>query len=228
MLAPKDEDLDVKLEDVTGCDRNVTEAFPPNHPESILAPLRNRLLDSGLYLASASFQDTVTWYDEGRRKRLVEKAEVAAVEERYRAALATDRVLPTAQPRDAISSVIVHITDEEFWLMPEGGFRGPPESVATLGDLQLSCTGRAPDVAYLRHDFEAALNNLEYVINVGARENAVTSGLVVEREGVKKLEVRHIPFVVSSIIVRLVVSLLKSICSRVGERGNQRAPGCAR
>jgi hypothetical protein len=60
---------------------------------------------------------------------------------------------------NAILSIIVYITDEDFWLMSDGAWRGPSDYSSAFADIKLTCTGTGHPYPFLQEDFNAAIAN---------------------------------------------------------------------
>lgn len=182
---------------------------PPNMPTRPLTSLhprtaktlldaRQRLLDSGTYLADPNFRDRVEWVRDGKSHKLVKKVDKPTPTSASAADDNDDDDDDSSAPEMAILSVIVIISSDDFWMSSDAGWRGPTKITKTFAQVKPSCTGEQPNLETLGDDFDTAISNLKWLQDQtathGFREK---KGLLVGNPGIPRIKVRHTLFEVS-------------------------------
>ena len=84
----------------------------------------------------------------------------------------------------AILSVIVVVSSEDFWMMPDAGWRGAMKVSKSLADVKPSCTVERPLLEILSEDFDATIGNLKWLQDQTATHGFhVKKGLLVGHPG---------------------------------------------
>jgi hypothetical protein len=187
---------------------NRAGSFPtaPGIPQLALTPdmilqaklkvLRDRLFLSGSYMACPHIQNDFVWQKDGRCHRLVPKKAAELADAAYTAQVAAG-VDPSVESVDlAPLAIIIHVTDDDFWLMPDALWRGPTDAAKTFSGIKLTCTGVAPPYNLLIQDYKAATATIEGLMKQVEIPGSNRAGVFMLRGGVKKLRFRHVPFLV--------------------------------
>jgi len=155
--------------------------------ERALVMWRTALVASGLYLGVPQTVDAVQWMRDGRTLRLVARN--------------PDGVTPGTVPvirqiygeaGESISlSLLVQITEDDFWMMPDGFWRSGSGGARKFSDVKLTCTGAAVDNHPLPADFNNALHTLEHIMDGAKSTGATQEGVIKTTNEGPKLRFRH-------------------------------------
>ena len=171
--------------------------------KSHLAIWRTALIASGQYLGVRQTVHAVQWMRDGQTLRLI--------------ACNSDAIRPGPVPvirqvggdtGESVSlSLLVQLTEDDFWMMPDAFWRGPAGGACKFADIKLTCTGAPVQHAPLPDDFDTALHMLEELMDA-AKSNAIREGVIKSNHGMFKLRFRHQPFHVSSYTAATPIHLL--------------------
>jgi len=114
-------------------------------------------------------------------------------------------------------SLLVQLTEEDFWMMPDGYWRGGSAGARKFSDVKLTCTGAAIGEDPLAADFDNALHTLEYIMDSAKSTGATQEGVIKATDQGPKLRFRHQLFQVS--IFTFVVSCLLLLTTFLQCRG---------
>ena len=174
------------------------------HTAKILLDAHNCLLASGTYLADPDVRAKVEWIQDGKVHKLVTKN--MSVDSGV--ADSDNKSAPTS-PKMAILSVIVVVSGEDFWMMPDAGWRGATKVSKSLADVKPSCTVERPLLEILSEDFDAAIGNLKWLQDQTATHGFhVKKGLLVGHPGLPRIKIRHVLFEVT-------ICLLSLLCDHI-------------
>ena len=150
---------------------------------SVLDANRNALLNTKSYAAAQNLCDSVTWIDDGPDIRLVWKTDVSDT-------------LNVADVPNAHLSMIVHITEDDCFIMADSAWQGPSEIAPTFADIMLTCTGSAPPFLGVYSDFFEIVNNLSQIIRMTDDRAPTSRGLMTGEYRDWKIMLQHKPFLV--------------------------------
>lgn len=153
-----------------------------------LQAIRARLIESGVYLGHRSLRDNVAWVRDGKSNKLAMKSSIPSAEE---LAAASDSSLatppPTPEPELATVAAVVLISDSDFYMVSDAGYRGP-------GKFD-TCTGGKPDIEPFVSDFGEVAENARWLMNSTATANFTQKqGFFVGTNSDPRIKVRHILF----------------------------------
>ncbi|KIJ13523.1 hypothetical protein PAXINDRAFT_156471 [Paxillus involutus ATCC 200175] len=165
---------------------------------SWLIAARKNLMDTGFYLADNSVHDNVHWVRDGRADRLAVKPAIPVDDVNGKADDSSAKY--TSPPPDKIElaklCAIVHISNHNFWLTADAGYRKPTSVWRELAAVKPSCTVEEPDMQPVRGDFKPTIDNLrklqDLIATPGftARKGFMLSGGISGQQ----LKVRHVLF----------------------------------
>ena len=155
------------------------------HTAKILLDACSCLLTSGAYLADPDILAKVEWIWDGKAHKLVTKN--TSVDGGV--AESDNESVPTS-PKMAILSVIDVISGEDFWMMPDAGWRGATKVSKSLADVKPSCTVERPLLEILSEDFDAAIGNLKWLQDQTATHGFhVKKGLLIGHPGSPRINI---------------------------------------
>jgi hypothetical protein len=154
------------------------------------------LLDKGLYLSSPSLHDDVVWSHVGTGNQLVTKSSVNAVVEAQATSLVAESGEHTASmaPDVAHLSLIVSITNKDFWMTSCGMWKGSTTAVKMLTNVKPTCTGGMPDHHIFEPDFAVAMENVHWLMDQILMPGNAKQGMVFGNGNKCKLKFRHVLF----------------------------------
>ena len=163
------------------------------------------LLTSGLYLGNNHFKiDDVTWQQIGFNTCLITKESAIArnasntmLGEMASAEDTTQTV--TGDYELAVLLAIIQISDQDFWMMPDGNWRGPNQYCPTFADLKLTCTGKTLTSTPFEEDFMTVLTNVTTLMNLSARFG-MQRGLFIKQPPERKIKFCHVLFKIGDFI----------------------------
>ncbi|KAK0206787.1 hypothetical protein DFS33DRAFT_1317046 [Desarmillaria ectypa] len=82
-------------------------------------------------------------------------------------------------PSHAILLTVLHITEQDCWVYPDGKWQGPTLYTKSLADMKLSCSGAIPEAGVFRSDFKHVIKNLEFIRNMIATPGNEKRGVLV-------------------------------------------------
>ena len=126
------------------------------HPNTArrLLEARQRLLNTGLYLAHPNIRSKVEWVHDGKGHKLIVKNTKPVND---------DDAEESPPPEMAMLSLIAMISTDDFWMSSDAGWKGPMTFTRTLADTKPSCTGEKPKVDTFGDDFVTAITNLQWL-----------------------------------------------------------------
>ena len=140
---------------------------------------------SAIYVASPEVRDKLCWVEDGAGLRLVEVKKHLAGKE-------------SATPiPNAMLSAIVYFSHSNFRFVPVNTAGRPTRSSPLLSDVLLTATGVAPTEPELAKDFKRLVSNVEHLMACAPTTAPTKSGVVVPYYWDKRIQFRHVPFVVS-------------------------------
>lgn len=161
-----------------------------------LQAIRDRLVESGVYLGHRSLRDNVAWLKDGKSNKLVVKSSIPSPAELADAAdssLATPP--PTPEPELATVAAVVLISDSDFYMVSDAGYRGPGKFDTKFADVKATCTGGKPDIEPFVSDFSEVVENARWLMNGTATANFTQKqGFFVGTNNDPKIKVRHVLF----------------------------------
>lgn len=157
-----------------------------------LLDARQRLLNTGLYLAHPTIRDKVEWIRDGKGHKLVVKNTKPVDDD-------AENLPP---PEMAMVSLIAVISTNDFWMSSDAGWKGPTAFTKTLADAKASCTGEKPNVDTFGDDFVTAITNLQWFQDqIATHGFTVKKGALIGQPGAipdtYKVKIRHSLFEVS-------------------------------
>ena len=157
------------------------------------------------YAASPLLHQRLCWITDGLRDRLVWRADVH--DWRHRGHSSKSGIW------NAELSVIGVLLPADSW------FASRASSIRDLQDCRFFGTLRAPNGATLENDFNAAMRNLNYLMD--ERMGAVSSktAVVYRDEGITKLTVRHVPFIVRQFFLANALCITNTAPDRLTDNG---------
>jgi hypothetical protein len=156
------------------------------------------------YLGHTNLMDNVTWIDNGRGHRLVEKKLVDSWTDANDGDGQSATKFSTLPSADL--SIIAKISRDDCWLAPDGFWKGRTKVTPTFADLKLSFTAEPPGYREFDAEFDKTLDNIQLLM--AARETPdikLKKGLLLTSEsiGATKIKFRHVLFIVSFYFTRL-------------------------
>lgn len=137
------------------------EAATEGYMKERMENLQKSLLESGTYLGAAkSLGQTSTWLKWER----VGNADYAVTEREARAGTAEETEEEDAdarEPKPAILTAVVQISDDDYWLTACGMWKEPTDVTASLAEVKPSCMGIAPKDETFGQDFPNVLKSLQ-------------------------------------------------------------------
>jgi hypothetical protein len=122
---------------------------------AVLQANQDALLNTDTYAAARNICDMVTWIDDGTDIRLVRKTDVTNIHN-------------LADIPNVHLSMIVHISEQDCFVMADSAWQGPSQIAPTFGDIKLTCTGSAPPFPDVYNDFFGIVRNLSEIIRMAA------------------------------------------------------------
>jgi len=129
-----------------------------------------------------AFRDKVIWKRTGRGNSLVTKESADAVDAADHARAAeglgdTKAAVKDVAFENAVLSVVMVISNDEFWLMPCRYWKGPTIATKHFEDVKLSFQGECPQrFNVFAQDFQHVINNTKWLLNeVAAGDSDVRS-----------------------------------------------------
>ena len=170
---------------------------------SRLSTIHQRLLESGLYLGDRSVREKVAWAQDGKSHKLVIKSSIPSAE-----ALAMDNDSDSdgspnsaLVPEPATLSAVVLLSDQDFWMVADAGYRGPGKFNREFADVKPSCSGGIPDVDPFKSDFAEVTANVHWLMDsIATRGFKQKKGFVTGPADAPRLKVRHILFEVRTCV----------------------------
>jgi hypothetical protein len=173
-----------------------------------LRKVRERLVDSGIYLGISAVCENITWAKIGTAQKVVyvepieaEAKSITSSRAPSPAPLGSPSSLTEndpSLPEVAILSAVVQISQDDFYLTSDGSYRGPSRFIKSLAQVKPSCSGGVPEAEPFNSDFATTMDNLRWLIG-----EATTPGFT-EKRGVTTgpnnalhIKVRHLLFEVS-------------------------------
>jgi hypothetical protein len=92
--------------------------------------------------------------------------------------------------------MIVAITENDFWMTADAGWRGPTGLTPTFADIRLMCTAGALGHEELYEDFRRVYSNMEDIVRLAGDRAGCGKGLLATEEE-NKVILQHRPFIVS-------------------------------
>ena len=179
---------------------------------SRLSAVRAWLLESELYLGDQSIRGQVAWAQDGKSHKLVLKSSIRPVEE-LTAADESDfnkSPNPTLLPIPATLSVVVLLSDADFWMVADAGYRGPGKFNQSFADVKPSCSGGIPDIEPFKTDFAEVIANIHWLMDaVATRGFKQKKGLLTGPPDAPRLKVRHVLFEVRACFSTLYWMFIK-------------------
>jgi hypothetical protein len=160
--------------------------------QQVLAALRRErtaLANRKFYAGTRNLCDSLTWIDDGSSTRLVWKADVEGINDLTRVA-------------NAHLAMIVEVTWEDCWIMADAAWRGPIDAAQSFSDIRLTCTGGPPPYEGLDMDFVDVVDNLLKIVRMTGDFPPVTSGFMTREGNDWKINLQHVPFLVSQLPTR--------------------------
>ena len=111
------------------------------------------------YLGSSTASQNFAWMRAGSYDFLAKKDDITAYFSDCVAASRIGAISPPL-PSPATLSAIIHISEDKFLLVPWGLVNKPVAEALSIGDLKLSCSGKAPKHPLLAAEFSVVLENL--------------------------------------------------------------------
>lgn len=171
-----------------------------------LQAIRERLIESGFYLGHRSLRDNVAWVKVGKSNKLAVKLSIPSAAELAAAAdsgLATPPA-STPEPELATIAAVALISDSDFYMVSDAGYRGPGKFDTKFADIKPTCTGGKPDIEPFAADFGEVAENARWLMAETATANFTQKqGFFVGTNAVPKIKVRHVLFEPVRILVRL-------------------------
>ena len=173
-----------------------------------LRKVRERLVDSGIYLGISAVCENITWAKIGTAQKVVYVEPIEAEAKSITSSCAPSPA-PSGSPSSltendpslpevAILSAVVRISQDDFYLTSDGSYRGPSRFIKSLAQVKPSCSGGVPEAEPFNSDFATTMDNLRWLIG-----KATTPGFT-EKRGVTtgpnnalRIKVRHLLFEVS-------------------------------
>lgn len=168
-------------------------------PSRLIAARKN-LIKTGLYLGEGSIHDNVHWVRQGRADRLAVKP-LAATPTCSDSGKSSDDSSkypsppPDEPPELASLCAIAHISNQDFWLTSDAGYRGPSSVWGDLARVKPSCTLEEPDMQPVRGDFKAVMDNLRKLQDAVATSGfspESRKGLLQGGNGGQRFKVKHV------------------------------------
>lgn len=155
------------------------------------------------YLGVLTASDRLVWTRRGRADIIIDKnAADDAEQSRKLQSLneSDDTTIPQAEPPDpAILTVVVTLTQDDYWLTSCGMWKGPTTAAPHLSDVKPTCTGGVPEHPVFAADFSTLLDNIKHLMEkVKTPGFKATQGILVHGNvGQPKIKFRHTLFEVS-------------------------------
>ncbi|KAG1852688.1 hypothetical protein F4604DRAFT_1686533 [Suillus subluteus] len=142
--------------------RTTTLPTMPTH----LSQIRDRLVESGIYIGDRSFRKSIAWRRMGKADRLVITPSTSA------SGPATD--LPG--PEIAVLSAVAQVSSNDYYLTADAGYKGASYFWPDFATIKPSCTNERPDIEPFNTDFDVVIENLKWVQDI-----ITTDGFILKR-----------------------------------------------
>jgi len=87
------------------------------------------------------------------------------------------------------------LSDNDFWMVADAGYRGPGKFNQEFADIKLSCSGGIPDIDPFGLDFAEMTANVHWLMDsIATRGFKQKKGFVTGPADAPRLKVRHIFF----------------------------------
>ena len=122
-------------------------------------------------------------------------------------------------PEAAMLLVMVQVSDENFFLMSDGGYCRHERFIKFLAQVKPSCSGGVPQVESFTGDFAIVMENLQWLLNEASTPGFTEKHSIVTRpSNVIHIKARHVLFKVSfcyfiwkRLLTYLVIFLLTKV-----------------
>jgi hypothetical protein len=160
---------------------------------------RDNISNATNWAGALDLCENLSWISDGTHSRLAWKRDIASslnlakVANRYEYA-----IVPNAH-----LAMVVQLTENDFWMMADSGWRGPTDLAPAFADINLTCTAAAPPLdptctalTVLRDDFHDIFSNMQDIVRLSGDNQLSGKGFLLEENGEKKIILHHAPFIV--------------------------------
>ncbi|EMD30832.1 hypothetical protein CERSUDRAFT_100948 [Gelatoporia subvermispora B] len=172
-------------------------ADPEANVDRHLCELRDTLSTDIGFVAESNGRSIQVWVIETRIMRVVTREALAEAERAHAAyTLQKNPSLPMPDPADSMElSVIVRVQTDNCFLQADAFWNPNRTHAGRFEDIKLRFAGVAPlRPDLLRADFDAAYNNLEWLMSQVENPSTDRQGLVANENGVRHINFRHVVF----------------------------------